>query len=155
MLDPEPSSSHPCQRRTRTSARAYVAEPALVEPGVRATASDELVVTSALDDPAGVEDDDVVRVLGGRKAMRDRDRGAPHRQPPQRLRDPTLRGGVDRTGRLVQDQQPGVGDLRPDERHELALADGQALAAFADARVQAVGERLDPRAEAELLERGL
>ena len=42
--------------------------------------------------------------------------------------------GIDRGGRLVEDQQSGVGELRAGQRDELALADRQALAPLARPR---------------------
>ena len=56
----------------------------------------------------------------------------------QRRRDPRLGGGVQRAGRLVQDQDRRVLQQRAGDRQALALAAGQRRAALADHRVVAL-----------------
>ena len=115
---------------------ARVAEPALVQPGVHAAAFQQLGVRPLFDQPAGVQDQHAVGVLGRRQPVRDRDHGPSRRQAAQRLGGAALGGRIHRARGLVQDQQPGLVDLRARQRHELALADGQRLPALADRRVQ-------------------
>ena len=65
----------------------------------------------------------------------------------QRAGERPLGLGVDRRGRLVEDQQPRVGELGPCQRDELALADRQPLAALADRRSsEPVGQAVHPPA---------
>ena len=79
-----------------------------------------------LDDLAVLEDDDQVGVADRRQAVRDDERGAAVQEPPQRVLDLALRADVDRARRLVEDQDPRVGEQRTGERDELALAERQA-----------------------------
>src|SRR4029450_7244117 len=85
----------------------------------------------------------------------DRDRGAARRKATERFRDPSFGGGIHGARGLVEDQHAWVADLRPRERDALALADREPLAPLAHARVDARGQRLDPIAEAEIVERVL
>lgn len=54
--------------------------------------------------------------------------------------DLVLDPGVDRRGRIVQDQQPGVGEDGAGEGDALALAAGQGQPLLADLGVIALGE---------------
>ena len=63
----------------------------------------------------------------------------------QRVLHHPLAGDVQRRRRLVEDQHGGVGQERPGERHQLALAGRQPTAALGDIGVVAVGQRLDER----------
>ena len=72
--------------------------------------------------------------------------------------DPRLGRGVDRGGRVVEDQDPRVDDERARDREPLALAARERDAALADHRLVAVGQPLDelvrlgePRRLADLL----
>ena len=84
--------------------------------------------------------------------MRDRHHRSSLREAAQRLRDPPLRGRIHRTRGLVQDQQTRGGDLRARQRHELAFTHAERLAAFAGHGVHALGQRIRPPAEPELLQ---
>ena len=59
-----------------------------------------------------------------------------------------LRGGVEVGGRLVEDDDPLAGQQQPGDGQPLPFAAGEAVAAFADDRVQAVGQRGDQAVEA-------
>ena len=96
-----------------------------------------------LDDRAVLEHDDQVGVADGREAVGDDERGAAVEQAAQRALDPPLGADVDRARRLVEDQDPRVGEQRAAERDELALAEREAEAALAELRVVAVLEPLD------------
>ena len=61
----------------------------------------------------------------------------PGEQPAQTLLDAPLGVQVDVGGRLVEHEDARVGDQRPRERDQLALAGGQLRAALADLRVVA------------------
>src|SRR5680860_983326 len=100
------------QRRTRrisTLAWVVLGDPGCVQPPVHATVLHELPVRSALNDPSGVDDDDLVGVLGRRHPVRDGDRRTTAHQPFQRLSDPHLQRRVDGARRLIEDQQVRVG----------------------------------------------
>ncbi len=60
------------------------------------------------------------------------------------VRDAHLGERVDRRGRLVEHQHVGVGDTGPQQRDQLTLAGRQRVAAFADPRVESVGQRRPP-----------
>ena len=96
-----------------------------------------------LDDPAVVEHDDVPGAPDRREAVGDHDRRAAGQQPAQALLDPALGVDVDVRGRLVEHEDPRVGDQRAGEGDELALAGRELDAALADLGVVAVLERGD------------
>jgi len=77
-------------------------------------------VGADLDDPPPVEHDHEVRRLGGGQAVGDAHRGAALGELGERVAERTLGLGVDRGGRLVEDQQAGVRELGAGERDELA-----------------------------------
>ena len=66
----------------------------------------------------------------------------------ERPLDAQLRGQVDRRGGLVEDQEARVGDQRPGEGQELALAGREPPAALLDDGVEALGQVLDERERA-------
>ena len=123
---------------TPGSAHGLLGDPARRAAGRRRRpAATSVGVRAALDDPALVDDDDLVGVLGGREPVRDRDRGAAAGQPLQGPGDPHLEGRVDGAGRLVEDQQVGVGEVRADQGDQLPLPRRQRLAALPDLGVEA------------------
>ena len=61
----------------------------------------------------------------------------PCKQPAQRALDPALGVQVDVRGRLVEHEDARVGDQRPREGDQLALARGELRAALADLGVVA------------------
>ena len=73
-----------------------------------------------------------------RQAVGDDDRRAAGQQPAQALLDAALGVQVDVRGRLVEDQDPRVGDQRAGERDQLALAGRELHAALADLGVVAL-----------------
>ena len=88
-----------------------------------------------------VEDDDPAGLADRRQPVRDDDRRAPGEQPPQPGLDAPLGVQVDVRGRLVEDEDPRVGDQRAGEREELALAGRELRAALADLGVEPVRQR--------------
>ena len=94
-----------------------------------------------LGDPAALQHDQPVGLAQRAQAVGDGDRGAALDQVVERLLDLALGLGVDRRGRLVQDQDPRVDQQRPGDRDPLPLAARERLAALADQRVVAVGSR--------------
>jgi hypothetical protein len=89
-------------------------------------------VPALLEHPAAIEHHDLVGVLHGREAVRDDQRGAPRQQLLQRVLDQRLRLGVQRRGRLVQQQDGRVLEKRPGDGDPLLLPARQADAPFAD-----------------------
>ena len=96
-----------------------------------------------LDDAAAVEHDDLVGVAHGREPVRDRDRRPPLGEPLERLLHRALGLRVERRGRLVEDEDRRVAQDRPRDRDALLLAAREAVAALADDRVVALGQRGD------------
>ena len=79
------------------------------------------------------------RIVDSRWAMTSAVR--PVERGDERLLDGGLGLGVEVGGRLVEDDDPRLGQQQPGDRQALALAAGQAVAALADDGVEAVGER--------------
>ena len=100
-----------------------------------------------------LEDDDQVGVADRREPVRDHEGGAAGEQPPERLLDLALGADVDRRGRLVEDQDPGVGEQRPREGDELTLAEREPRPALAELRLVAVLELEDEAVGADRLRR--
>ena len=98
---------------------------------------------AALDDASVVEHEDLIGVADRGQAVRDRDRGAPPGQLVERKLHGALGLGVERGGGLVEDQYGRVAKDRARDRDALLLAAGEAIAALADGRVVAVGQRGD------------
>ena len=88
-----------------------------------------------LDDLAVLEHDDQVGVADRREAVGDHEGGAAGEQRPQRALDLALGADVDRRRRLVEDQDPRVGEQGAGERDELALAEREAACRAPAARV--------------------
>src|SRR6185312_3074292 len=97
----------------------------------------------AVDDPAAVEDDDLVGEGDGREAVGDYEGGAAGHRLAQAGFDRRLGGRVDRGGGVVEDQDPGVGQDRPGDRNPLPLAAGEGEAALADPGLVAVRQLAD------------
>ena len=85
--------------------------------------------------------------------MGDDDRGPAQEQALQSLLDPPLGPHVDVRRRLVEDQDPGLGQKGAGEGDDLALAGGKRCAALADLGVDAVLEARDQRLAADRVER--
>ena len=96
-----------------------------------------------LGDPAPFQHDEPVGPAERAQAVGDGDRRPALDQVVERLLDLALGLGVDRRGRLVEDQDPRVDQQGPGDRDPLPLAAGERLAALADERVVAVGQPED------------
>ncbi len=100
-----------------------------------------------LDDAAVVEDDQVVHGRDRTQPVRDDQRGPALHQLPQRLLHEGLALGVQRAGRLVEEQDGRVAQDRPGQCDPLTLPAREFDAAFPDHRVEArrevVGEFRD------------
>ena len=122
------------------------------QPGVLALADgEELVVSSALHDPAAGKDDDLVAVADRREPVGDDQAGAT--APAQVVVDDHLGLRVERACGLVEDQEAGVADQGPGDLQPLALAAGEIPPLLADDRAissppleqVAVDRRVDAR----------
>ena len=111
------------------------------QAGRRRAARQQLRMGAAVGDSAVLEVDDLVGQPDGGLAVGDHDQGRSTRAAPQGAEDPGLDLGVDRRGRVVEDQQPRAADQRPGQRDALPLASGQRGAAFAEPGVEALGQR--------------
>ena len=90
-----------------------------------------------------VEHDDLICVAHGREPVGDRDRRSSLGKPLERLLDEALGLRVERRRRLVEHEDRRVAEHGARDRHALLLAAREAVAALADDRVVAVGERGD------------
>src|SRR5690606_1976664 len=113
------------------------------EAGVEAAPRRERLVRPVLDDAAPVEDEDAVGAADGREAVGDDERGAPLRQPVERLLHGPLALGVERARRLVEEEDGGVLQDGPRDGDPLALPARELHAPLADRRRVALGERRD------------
>ena len=135
--------------RPETGAPALVPLPVRVggsaaqQLGVAPAELDELLVAATLDDLTRVEHEDLVGVADRRQAVGDRDRRASARELVQRLLHGALGLVVKRRRRLVEDQHRRVAQDGARDRHALLLAAREAIAALADGRVIAIGQRGD------------
>ena len=101
-------------------------------------AREQLVVRALRRDATVLEDDDLVGQRDRREPVGDHERRAPGHHLAQRELDLLLGRGVDRRGRVVEDQDPRIGQDRARDRDPLALAAGQRQPALADERVVAL-----------------
>ena len=131
------------RRRGRVVGVVDAAQLRLVQPPVGALARHQFVVRADLDDPAALQDDQAVGLAQGAQAVGDGDRRAALDQVVERLLDLPLGLGVDRRGRLVEDQDARVDQQRAGDRDPLPLAARERLAALADQRVVAVRQPED------------
>ena len=110
---------------------------------------------TALDDPATVEDGDLLGALGRRQPVGDQQAGATGEQAVGGAHDAGLGDRVHPGGGLVEDDDAHVADQQPGERDQLLLAGRQGGAARAEQGVEPVGQPGDPVGQPELVDRGL
>src|SRR5882672_7050713 len=96
------------------------------KPRVNGLVFEELSVASGLDEPAAVDDEDLVGVYDRGEPVRHRDRRAPFADAPQRCVDGRLDPRVERGRRLVEEENRGVGEDRTRDRDALPLTSRQA-----------------------------
>jgi hypothetical protein len=104
---------------------------------------EQLLLGAARRDAAVLEHDDLVRERDRREAVRDDERRPVAHRLPQPLADQRLRRGVDRRGRVVEDEDAGIYQERACNREPLALPAGERDAALADDGVVALRQVLD------------
>ena len=100
----------------------------------------QLGVRAAFDDPAALVDEDPVGAQDRRQAVGDRDRRAALHESLEGGLDEPLGDGVERRGRLVEDEDPRILEQHPGDGDALLLAARQLVAALADDRVVALGQ---------------
>ena len=100
----------------------------------------QLGVCAALDQPALVDDEDLVCSLHGRETVGDHHRGPPLHEVLERVLDERLRSGVEVRGRFVEHQDRRILENHPGDGDSLLLAAGQSVSTFADHGVVAVAE---------------
>jgi hypothetical protein len=110
------------------------------EAAERAVLVQQLVLGAALHDLTALDDDDLVRAADGREAVGDDDRRAAAQQPIERALDQYLGRPVDVRGRLIEDQDPRIGEEGTRDRDQLPLACREAGAALAHLVVEAAGD---------------
>ena len=96
-----------------------------------------------------VEDEDAIGVLDGAEAMGDDDGGAAGEQAIERLADEHFGGRIHAGGGFVENEQARIVRQGAGKTDELALADGESGAAFADGRVESLRQRIEEGAEAD------
>src|SRR5579872_1138205 len=95
------------------------------------------------DDPSPVDHIDDVSAQHGRQAVSHHQISAAEHQGYERFFDEPLGRRVERTRRLVEDQDAGILEQHACDGDALALAAGQLVAALADDRLQAVRQAYD------------
>src|SRR5581483_2310217 len=106
--------------------------------GIEAVPGQELAVPAALGDLAAVEHDDLVGVDDGREPVRDHQRGTAAAHLFERALDLLLGARVERTRRLVEQQDAGVLEDGARDRHPLLLAAREFQPALAHRRLVAL-----------------
>src|SRR5262252_2252091 len=99
---------------------------------IAAVALQKLPMRALLDDPALVEDEDMVRLGRDLEIVGDEEARLSRHEPAQRLADLLPALDVDPGQRLVEDEDGGVPDQRPRDGDALPLPSGQRRAALAD-----------------------
>ena len=79
-----------------------------MEPRVQTTVLEQLRVRALLTQFTVMQNHDVIRILNGRKPVRDDDRRAAVHQRVEGLLDVCFERGIDRAGRLVEDQHERI-----------------------------------------------
>jgi hypothetical protein len=110
---------------------------------VEAAVLEKLTMRAALDDAPFVEDEDLVRILDGRDAVRNYDAGAFAHHAAHAAEYFRLRVRVHRRQRVVEDEDARILRDRACDRGALLLSSRQGHAALADHRVVARREVLD------------
>ena len=114
-----------------------------VERRIAPAPANQFVVSAILDEAAMVERQDAVGEANRGQAVGDDENRAPCGDLRHVLLDDPLAFIVERARRFVKDQDPRLAQECARNRNALALAAGQAAAAFADDRVVALGQLQD------------
>jgi hypothetical protein len=114
-----------------------------MQPRIITAERQQFGMTPLFDDPPILQHQDAIRALDGRKPMRDDQRGAPRHQRLERGLDMTLSLGVERRGRLIQNQNRRVLEHGARNGQTLTLTTREQYAMVADQSIEALGQRLD------------
>src|SRR5580658_4363825 len=114
-----------------------------VEARIAAAGADQLVMVAVLDEAAALDGDDAVGVAHARQAIGDDEHGAALGDAFHVLLDDALALVVERARRLVEDQDPRIGDEGAGDGDALALAARKARAALAHHGVVALRQLED------------
>ena len=93
-----------------------------MQAGIGSPLGHKVGMTTVLNHPTVVEDEDLVGVADGTQAVGDDKRGAALHQPAEGDLKAGLGEGVDRAGRLVEDKDAGVRDEGAGKGDNLLLA---------------------------------
>ncbi len=96
-----------------------------MQSGVDAAQSQQCVMIALLHHPPLVHNEDAVGLAHRTQPMRDDEYRATTRDGAHVFLDDALGFIVERTGRLVEDQNAGIGDQGPCDRDSLALPAGK------------------------------
>src|SRR4051812_48632695 len=102
----------------------------VVQLTIPAIGRDQLAMGSALDDPAVLHHEDLVRALDGRQAMRDDERRSPLAERAQTVADERFALAVQARRRLVQNENARIREDRARDGHALPLSAREFYAAF-------------------------
>jgi hypothetical protein len=137
----EPGPPQPRHPFARVAVEEDLVRQALLgDLGVQGRGLEQLRVRPARLDAALLEHHDVVGQRDRRQPVGDDERRPAGHDLAQRGLDRLLGRGVDRGGRVVEDQDPRVGEEGARDREPLALPAGEREPALAHARVVAVGQ---------------
>ena len=106
--------------------------------GVNAALRDKLGMGAALENAVFADDDDFIRVADGGQAVGDDQRGAPFGKAVKRGLNLALGGGIQRAGRLIQNEHTRVFQEDAGDGDALLLAAGEHHAALADDGIVAI-----------------
>src|SRR5438309_8944466 len=93
-----------------------------MQRGVSAAAADQLVMRPVFDEAPAIEGNDAVAAPHGGQAMGDDEHGAPLGDHRHVLLDDPFALVIEGARRLVEDQDPWIGDEGASDRNALALA---------------------------------
>src|SRR6266700_2337776 len=114
-----------------------------VQAIIGAFSRQEVLMPALFNDTALLDDHDLVRVLDCAQAMGDYNRGAIFHQAFERLLHQVFAFIVERTGRLVKDQQAWIAQQGPCNGNTLTLSTRKLHSALADQRVVPLRQVLD------------
>src|SRR5438128_220236 len=104
----------------------------MVERRIASALAQQSIVAAGFRERSGFDDQDVIRVHDGRKAMCDRDGGAPLAEFRNGLLDQLLGFGIERSRRLVEQDDGRVLDERACNRDALALSTRKIMSVLSD-----------------------
>ena len=123
--------------------RDHVLELAVVERGIEPAAREQLAVRALLDDIAVAHDEDAVGIADGAQAVRDDKARAAAHEVVHRLLNELLGAGVDRAGRLVEDEDGSVGEHGARDGQQLLLPLGDVRRLLVELHLVTAGRRAD------------